>query len=382
MRRRSGPIVAAIAGLLLAGCARRLPHGIAERYLENLRQFNYGACYQLLAQQDRTERTLPEFLTEIPLAPDLSPVWFRPVLVRMQFELGDEQRTRDGSAATVPVKITMPDLPVWERVLNLAAGSGGVTADAVQRSLDTDDYPKRVYEDKIFLIKEHHHWRVVAGFAARDRIVDQHRQAMNDYWETRYDQAIPEWRTMIAALREQFATGSLGLADRYGRELARIVQLQSSQADAQAYAAQVRLTNVAMKMADARVPGIFGTVTNSGLRPVDTVALAVTWYVGRGANLKAVHREDHSVVVTPVDFTDFTQPVVPLMPGEARPFGFILTAPRDVQQQASPYVRISAIALTDPALALHAAPIRRPAQTPAPALNPSSGRLVLKPLEQ
>src|SRR5438876_4258610 len=100
MRLRAGRIVRAIVGLtlglMLAGCARRLPHGIAEHYLENLRQFNYGACYSLLSQHDRAERTLPEFLTEIPLAPDLSPVWFRPVLTRMQFELGDEQRNNDG----------------------------------------------------------------------------------------------------------------------------------------------------------------------------------------------------------------------------------------------------------------------------------------------
>jgi hypothetical protein len=371
MSWRFGCVVSAIVGLsfgmLLAGCARRLPHGIAERYLENLHQYNYAACYSLLSQQDHAERTLPEFLTEIPLAPDLSPVWFRPVLTHMQFELGNEQRNTDGIIAVVPVKITMPDLAVWERTLNAGAGSGGVTAEAVQRSLDTDDYPKRIYEDKIFLIKEHHHWRVAAGFAARDQIVDQHRQAMNDYLEQRYAKAIPGWRTMIAALRQQFGTGSLELADRYGRELARIEQLQNSQAEARAYATQVKLTDVAMKMAETRVPGIFGTVTNSGNRPIDAVGLGVSWYVGRGKNLKAIHREDHSVIHTPVEFTDFTRPVTPLLPGEARPFGFILTAPRDVQQQASPYVTISAIALTDPALALHMTPVPTSAATQSKA---------------
>jgi len=108
-----------------------------------------------------------------------------------------------------------------------------------------------------------------------------------------------------------------------------------------------------MKMAEARVPAIFGTVTNSGKQRVDAVALEVSWYVGRGKDLKALHRENHPVVRTPVEFTDFTRPVMPLMPGEARPFGFVLAAPREVQQQASPYVTISAIALTDPALSLH-----------------------------
>lgn len=371
MKLLSGRITIAIVGLMLAGCARRLPHGIAERYLENLRQFNYGGCYQLLSAQDRSGRTLAEFLTEIPLAPDVSPVWFRPLLHQTRFELGDEERSADGLTASVPVKITTPDRAAWERTLNAASGPAHLTAETAQRSLDTGDYPAWVYSDKIFLTKEHHHWRVVAGFAARDRIVDQHRQAMNDYLEQRYDRAIPEWRAMIAELRNQAATGSAGLAEHYSHELTRILQLQDTRAEAKRYAAQIKLTGIAMKMAEDRVPGIFGTVTNSGKRPVDAIALTVSWYAGRGKDLRVIHHEEHAVVQTPIDFTDFTRSVLPLMPGESRPIGFILSAPQEVQQQASPYVTIGAIALTDPALLKHATSPTTPATAAAATPSPT-----------
>ena len=340
-------LVIALVSLAPAGCARRLPHGVAERYLEDLRQFDYPGCYSLLSAADRAARSLPEFLTEIPLAPDVSPVWFRPVLHQTQYVLGEAKR--DGTSAVVPVRITAPDLPRWERALNQAAGRQGVTAEAVQRTLDRGDYPKRIYDDRIFLIKEHHHWRVVAGFTARDQIVDRHRQALNDYLAQRYDKAIPQWRAMIAELKEQQGTGSPGLAELYGRELARLERLRASAAAAGAYATRLTLSDVAMKMSEERMPAIFGTVHNTGDRPVDALTLAVTWYSGRGKDLKAVHREEHPVVVTPVEFTDFTRPVLPFAPGESRPFGFVLTAPAAVQQEASPYVTISSIAMAETA---------------------------------
>jgi hypothetical protein len=347
MRGRWGRLGLALLGLVMAGCARRLPRGIAERYLENLRQFNYPACYQLLSRKDHLERTLPEFLTEIPLAPDTSPIWFRPVLYLTHYELGAEQRGADGKTASVPVRITAPDLPRWERALNAAAGHDGVTTAAAQRSLDIGDYPRRTYDDKIFLVKDDHHWRVAAGFAARDLIVERHRQAMNDYLGQRYDQAIPQWQSMIAELQQQAATSSLGLAARYGEELARIERLKAASVEAAAYDKRITLKGVAMKMSEDRMPAIFGEVRNSGDRPVDAIALAVTWYVGRGKDLKEMAREDHTVIVTPVEFTDFTESVVPFMPGESRPFGFALSAPASVQQVASPYVTVDSIAFTD-----------------------------------
>lgn len=347
MTRGSGLLGPALLCFVVAGCARRLPHGIAERYLENLQQFNYPACYELLSQQDHVERTLPEFLTEIPLAPDASPIWFRPVLHVTHYELGAEERGKDGNTASVPVRISAPDLPRWERALNAKAGRNGVTTAAAQHSLDLGDYPRRSYEDKIFLIKEHHRWRIVAGFATRDQIIDRHRQAMNDYLTQRYDLAIPEWRAMIAELQNQAATGSSGLAARYAEELARMEKLVAAQSEAQGYSPRLQLKNVAMKMSEDRVPAIFGEVQNTGARPVDAVALAVTWYMGRGKDLKQMAREEHPVIFTPVEFTDFTEPVIPFMPGESRRFGFTLTAAANVQQAASPYVTIGSITLSD-----------------------------------
>lgn len=365
MRCRLLGIALAVMALAPAGCARRLPHGVAERYLEDLRQFDYPHCYSLLSEADRAARTMPEFLTEIPLAPDVSPVWFRPVLHQTQYVLGEA--TRDDTSAFVPVRITAPDLPRWERALNQAAGSQGVTAEAVQRSLDRGDYPRRVYDDRIFLVKEHHHWRIVAGFTARDSIVDRHRQALNDYLADRYDKAIPQWRAMIAELKALPATGSWGLADLYGRELDRLEQLRAAAPADQAYAARLILSDVAMKMSEERMPAIFGTVRNTGDRPVDTLAVAVTWYSGRGKDLQAAYREEHQVVATPVEFTDFSRPVLPFAPGDSHPFGFVLTAPAAVQQEASPYVTISSVALAATPATASAAP----GKTMAPA-TPSS----------
>jgi hypothetical protein len=356
MRWRGTAIALILLAVLPAGCARHLPQEIAQRYLEDLRAGDYAGAYSLLSAIDRTARTLPEFLTEIPLAPDVSPIWFGPVLRQTQYVLAEAVRD-DPAVAVVPVKITTPDLPHWERELNLAAGADGVSSKAVQHSLDTGDYPRRVYDDRIFLVKEHHHWRIVAGFAARDAVVDRHRQALNDYLNQRYAEALPQWQAMIAELRAQQATGSLGLADLYGRELARLEEVRASSAAAQRYIPKLKLSGVAMKMSEERMPAIFGTVQNTGDRPVDALALAVTWYSGRGQDLRVVSREEHPVVMTPIEFADFSRPVLPLAPGESRPFGFVLTAPTAVQQDASPYVTVGTIAL---------------AETPRPRPKPST----------
>ncbi|HLW69132.1 MAG TPA: hypothetical protein VKS22_00775 [Candidatus Binataceae bacterium] len=361
-----------LCAMALAGCARRLPHGVAERYLENLQQFNYPACYELLSQDDHRDRALPEFLTEIPLAPDASPVWFRPLLHLTHYQLGAEERGANGLTATVPVRITAPDLPRWERSLNAAVGRGGVTTDAAQASLDRGNYPRWIYDDRIFLVKEHHRWRVVAGFAARDRIVDRHRQAMNDYFALRYDQAIAEWRSMIDDLSHQEGTGSTGLAARYSQELGRMERLRASRGEMDQYMAMLKLKNVAMKMSEDRVPAIFGDVSNTGDRPVDILILSVTWYEGRGKDLKQVDHEEHPIIITPLEFTDFTAPVAPLMPGESRPFGFTLSVAPAVQQVASPYVTISQLAFGDGALAKAAGPfVRSATATPSATSSPS-----------
>jgi len=373
MRWRGWAIALILLAVLPAGCARRLPQETAQRYLEDLRAADYTSAYSLLCAADRSARTLPEFLTEIPLAPDVSPIWFGPVLRQTQYVLGEAARG-GAASAVVPVKVATPDLPQWERELNLVAGADGVSSAAVQHSLDTGDYPQRVYDDRIFLVKEHHHWRIVAGFAARDAVVDRHRQALNDYLNQRYDKALPQWQAMIAELRVQGATGSLGLADLYGRELARLEKVRASSAAAQRYVPKLRLSGVAMKMSEERMPAIFGTVQNTGDRAVDALALAVSWYSGRGQDLRVVSREEHPVVMTPIEFTDFSRPVLPLAPGESRPFGFVLTAPTAVQQDASPYLTVGPIALAQTARP-RAKPstVARAAQLSATPASPRAG---------
>jgi hypothetical protein len=332
--------------LFLLGCFKRSPRGIAERYVESLQRFNYAKCYSLLSIQDRADRTLHQFLTEIPLGPDVSPIWFRPILHVMHFELGDEHRNPDGTTAYVPIRISALDLPLWERTLDANAGSDLSPAQLAHRSLATGSYPTVAYDDKIFLVKEYHHWHLMAGFAARDRLLDRHRLAMLDFYKGRLDQVIAQYRSMIIELEQLPGTGNLGLAARLRIEMAEVRNVKAEIPAAAAYGAKLKLDRVAMRMAEERVPAIFGDITNAGNKPIDELRLAVTWYRGRGKELKVVEREEHSIVLTPIEFTDFTREVIPFLPGERRQFGVILSAPPQVQQSATPYVTVASVAFT------------------------------------
>ncbi|HKV56574.1 MAG TPA: hypothetical protein VJN94_18205 [Candidatus Binataceae bacterium] len=339
---------AAAFGLFLvsSGCLGHSPHGVAERYVESLEQFDYQQCYKLLSRRDRTDVELHEFLTEIPLAPDVNPVWFRPVLHHTQYELGEAHRDASGTSASVPVRITTLALPLWERTLDARAGADSSPSELAQRSLDTGDFPKISYTDRIDLIKEDHRWRVLGGFVVRGRVLDQHRETIDDYHEGRLDEVIARYHSMIAELERQPGTGNLGLATQFKTELAEVERIKAEQPAAAAYAAKLALGNVAMRMSEQRVPAIFGAVTNSGDRPIDELRLAVTWYEGRGKNLKVAYREEHPIVLTPIEFTDFSQEVIPFLPGEERRFGFALSAPPNVQQDGSPYVTIASVAFS------------------------------------
>jgi hypothetical protein len=340
------PLIGAIAVLAVSGCFRRSPRGTAERYIENLQQFNYPACYGLLSTQDRTDRSLQQFLTEIPLGPEVSPIWFRPILHETHYELGGEYRNADRVTAFVPVRITTVNLPLWERTLDAEAGGDIASSQLAQRSLDIGNYPKITYDDRIFLIKDHHHWRVAAGFAGRDRLLDQQRQAKADFYEGQVDAAIARYRSVIDELGRLPGTGNPGLAARLKPELAEIEKIKAEMPATTAYFSELKLSDVAMRMAEERVPAIFGQVTNSGNRPIDQLRLAVTWYTGRGKTLKVAHREEHPIVLTPLEFTDFSRRVVPFVHGETRPFGFLLSAPPDVQQSGAPYVTVGGIGFT------------------------------------
>jgi len=328
------------------GCVKPSPYRIAERYIENLRQYKYAQCYALLSAKDREQRPLYQFLTEIPLAPEVSPIWFRPILRAMRFQLSDERRNSDGSAY-VAVRVTAPDLPSWERSLDANARDNDSISRLVERSLAAGTYPTITYEDRIVLIREYHHWRVLVGFEARDSVLKRHRLALNDFYAGRLDQAIAQFSLLIRKLQEMPGTGNLGIAARLRLQAATLQRLKAEESALAAYRTQLKLDQVAMRMAAERVPAIFGTITNGGNRPIDELRLAVTWYEGRGRSLRVVHREEHAIVVTPIQFTDFTRRVTPFLPGEKRQFGFILSAPPEVQQNATPRVSVASLAFTE-----------------------------------
>jgi hypothetical protein len=335
----------AIATLMLFGCERNSRSAVARRYLENLHRLDYARCYAMLADQDRKDRRLAEFLTEIPLAPDVGPALFRPVLQNIRFELGEVHLEADN--AFVAIQVTAPDLPLWERTLDAATGTDPAAGQNAERALAAGDFPKVTYDDGIFLTRERRRWHVVAGFTDRDRIVDLHREAIVEYHQYEYAKVIIGYKSMIAELDRLKFTGSAGLAARYRAELAAVQTAQAEIPAATAYAAKsLMLSDIAMRMSEERVPAIFGSIANTGDRVLDAVQIAVTWYEGRGKNLKVAYLEKHPIVVTPIEFTDFSVPVRPFVRGEKRLFGSILTAPVQVQQDAAPYVTISAIAFT------------------------------------
>ena len=376
-------VLAAVAALMLPGCERNSPHGVASRYVENLKRSNYAGCYTMLTEADRKDRTLAEFLTEIPLAPDVGPAVFRPVLQNMRFEIGEIRL--EGDNAFVSITVTAPNLPLWERTLDAAAGTDHFGGAQAEHSLAAGDFPKVTYNDGIFLTKEHHRWRVVAGFTDRDRIVDLHRETIVEYHQFQYAEVLAGYKSMIAELERLRFTGAPGLAARYQTELAGVQTARAEVPAATAYAAKsLTLGDISMSMSEERVPAIFGSITNGGGRALDTVQIAVTWYQGRGKDLKIAYSEKHPIVITPIEFTDFSVPVIPFVPGEKRPFGFILTAPVQVQQDAAPYVTISAITFTYlkaplPKVARAKAP-GAPAAN-APASSSPLGIAVTKPAE-
>jgi len=366
-----------------SGCTRNSPRGVAQRYLDNLQQFNYADCYGMLSARDKKDRDFSEFLTGIPMAPDTSPLWFRAVLHTTHYELGDTRRS--GDSAVVPVKVTTPNLPLWERTLDAAAGPDHIGAEEAARSLDTGDYPKLTYSDQVVLTKEHHRWRVVAAFGMRDHLMDGYREAVARYNRNDFAGASAAYQALLRQADQLNATGTGQMKAAYSAELGQIQAIQRDRPVSGAYiASKLKLRDVTMKMSEDRVPGIFGVVTNAGGRALDQVELAVTWYEGRGNSLRSVSREKHAIVITPLQFTDFSRAVVPFLPGASRSFGFILNAPAEVQQAASPYVTVSAIVFTH-----SPAPLPRPAQAaaaapptpapPKPAVGPSRPHVAAPP---
>src|SRR4029077_5682071 len=137
-----GAMLAALAvcAFLLAGCQGHSPQAAAHNYLSNLKLYNYPATYQALSHQDQVDRTMDQFLTEIPMAPDVNKDWFKAVLRAYDYKVGDSKT--EGDKAIVTVSVTQPDLALWERTVD-AQVSGETTPDSIaQKNLTENTYPK------------------------------------------------------------------------------------------------------------------------------------------------------------------------------------------------------------------------------------------------
>lgn len=371
--RSGGPRLLALAlvnaAALLAGCGQS-PQRLATRYLADLQQFNYPACYATLTDEDRAARSLKQFLTEIPLAPDADPIWFRAILFSTRYEVGQPQV--NGERAVVPVKVTMPDLTLWERTIDAKAGPQDSLNAAADKSLETGLYPKLRFEDALVIIKQQHQWRVVADFARRDLIRDGNRDAVGIYHKQDYTAAAAAYQALIAQLDKQEFSGSRGIEFFFKRKLKAIEDIQAQVPAAHAYISRLVLSDVAVKMSEARVPAIFGRITNAGDRAVDEVRLTVTYFAGRGAQQKLLYQESHSVIVTPIEFAGFIRPVLPFVPGETRDMGFELAAPVQIQQQSEPSLTVGSIVFTQSKAPLPSLAIENLTPAPQPSGPPSS----------
>jgi hypothetical protein len=355
--------LAAIASVVAVGCTGKTPQHTAQSYLESLKLYNYPAAYQLLSHQDQLDRTMDQFLTQIPLAPDVSRDWFKTVLHATDFQVGDAKV--EGDKGNVVVKVTRPDLALWERTINATMGPNDSASSIAQKQVNDQTFPKLVYDDNIVVTKVGDEWRVFVDFPAKERIAKMRKDAIEAFHKYDYDKALSIYQNAIAELDKEPATGNAGLKFLYNREMQTIQNVKNQMPESQAYIPKIGLTDVDMKMAASRVPGIFGKLTNSGDKAIDEIQFTVTYYEGKGAKKKAVATETHTPVATPLEFTDFVRPVMPFVPGETRTFGFRLTAPPDVQQKATPDLNVSQIVFTQ-------SPAPLPKPPPAPEASPAA----------
>ena len=357
----------AVCAFLVAGCQGHSPQAAANNYLNNLKLYNYPAAYQALSHQDQVDRTMDQFLTEIPMAPDVSKDWFKGILRTYDYKVGDAKT--DGDKAIVTVSVTQPDLALWERTVD-AGLSGEQTPDAIaQKNLQENTYPKVTYDDNMVMMQQGGEWRLFVDFPFKENIIKEHKDAVDLYHKLDYDKAIAAYQKILDELDKEQATGNAGLKFQYGRELADIQNAQKQQSDAQAYIPKVVLSSdVAMKMTASRVPGIFGKITNSGDKSIDELELTVAYYEGKGKNKKVVFSEVHPIISTPLAFTNFGHSVKPFVPGETRDFGFRLTAAPEVQQKANPDLTVTSIVFTQ-----SGAPLPKPtAPSPSPGASPAA----------
>jgi len=365
-------LAAAVCAFLVAGCQGHTPQRAAETYLSNLKFYNYPACYESLSHQDQVDRTMDQFLSEIPMAPDVSKDWFKSVLFTYEYKVGNSKT--DGDKAIVTVGVTRPDLALWERTID-ASLTGDASPDAIaQKNLMANAYPKVTYDDNMVMVNQGGEWRLFVDFPFERNIIKEHKDAVDLYHKHDYDKTIAAYQKILDELDKEQATGNPGLKFQYGRELADVQDVQKQLPDAQAYIPKIGLSDVIMKMSASRVPAMFGKMTNRGDKAIDEVQFMVTYSEGKGKTKKAVFSEVHTPIETPLEFTSFVRPVRPFVPGEARNFGFRLTAPTDIQQKATPALTVTSIVFTQSGAPLPkaAAPSPSPGASPAAAASAAS----------
>src|SRR5271163_17801 len=163
--KAKGALLAAvmICAFFAAGCGGHSPQAAADNYLSNLKLYNYPATYEALSHEDQVDRTMDQFLEEIPMAPDVSKDWFKGILRAYDYKVGDAKI--DGDNAVVTVSVTQPDLALWERTVD-AGLTGDETKDAIaQKNLTDNTYPKLTYDDTMVMVKDPNgEWRLLVDF--------------------------------------------------------------------------------------------------------------------------------------------------------------------------------------------------------------------------
>ncbi len=212
---RAVALTAVLCAVILAGCGNPSQKA-ADNYLGNLKLRAYPALYEMLSHQDQLDRTIEQFLTDIPLAPDVTKDWFKGVLQHTDYEASPPKMEGEDKAV-VPVKVTAPDLALWERTIDAQNGNNGPADEAdAQKSLEDGSFPKAIYDDGLVLVKEGNDWRVFVDYPARDKIRKMHKEAVELYHKHDYDKAISAYQDLLAACDKEEATGDQGSSSSTG----------------------------------------------------------------------------------------------------------------------------------------------------------------------
>jgi hypothetical protein len=274
-------VAALLGAVALSGCSGGGPAKTAQTYTENLKLYNYPACYQALSHQDQIDKTMDDFLTAIPLAPDVTRDWFKGILGAQDFVVGEVKQEGD-SKGVVTLKVTRPDLALWERTIDATTDPNSGPDQAAQKSLTDKSFPAVTYDDDIVAVKEGSDWKVFYDYPEKEAVEKKHKEGIEAYHKHDYDKAIASYQAAIAELDKEEATGNAGFKFRLQKELDDINNVKAQIPDGLAYVPKLVLSDVDMKMAASRVPGIFGKITNNGDKAIDEIVVTVSFCVGKG----------------------------------------------------------------------------------------------------